>query len=284
MANKTLTKLLLSGALAFTGVAATSLSDSPILTTQASAATPDDWNIATIGGIERSLNLDSGSASFPTNYTYAVGNLYKFDSFNWGAVPAGSITQRLYRILPDGSVQRLKTLELNNETIAHGGEYVYYKDYTIESGFPTGEYVQVSRHTNADGSITMERKQRINIVNDQMQAEGQIINNNRQVESDYTFFSNTKSSHTGRTGTYQVVSPSGKVLQSEKFTLGAELNGPYADQTKFKSQKFTTIDFAGYLNGTYKIQYTYYAGGAYYNDTINVVISAGRIASISEVN
>lgn len=247
----------------------------------ASAATPDDWNIATYTGIKTLTNANEYS---PYGATAALNEDLAPVVFSWGEIPAGKADYRFYRIMSDDSVKRLKSVGLDVWTIVNGGEYAYQNAYAtpVTTGFPTGEYVGVYRYTDMNNSLVMERNQTINIVNTLQQVEGHMLSGSRQVTSDFTFFSPTKSDHTGRTGSYKVTSPSGTVIQSATFTLGANLISD-TDHTKFKSQKFTTPSFSGYLNGTYKITYSYVAGGSTYTDSLNLVISGGYVTSVTEL-
>lgn len=247
----------------------------------ASAATPDDWNIATVNGIESTL--ENSQPYSPEPLTYVPGQIAPAAAFTWGPTQDGTVDYRYYRIMSDGSVKRLKSLVLNFNTIANGGMYAYDTRYVFTTGFPTGEYIAVYRYKNQEGQYIMEHDPRLDIVNEPQQAEGHILDGGNKVVSNFTFFSNTKSlTHAGRTGSYTITSPSGKVVQTATFRFGSNTLPSAANHTKFKSNDITSIDFGGYLNGTYKITYKYIIGAQTFTDTLNINVSGGRIASVTE--
>jgi hypothetical protein len=138
---------------------------------------------------------------------------------------------------------RAKTLFLENWNTEFGGDY-YFTDaqglYTLTTGFPTGKYYPVAKWKTISGVSKFERSEPIHIVNTNQQV-GIKPSGTTQARAKFSFYSPTKSDHTGKTGTVKVLSPSGTTVQSTTFTLGANQLSANSNHTMFQSQEFLTL-------------------------------------------
>ncbi|MCU5305467.1 DUF5065 domain-containing protein [Bacillus toyonensis] len=135
---KKLGKIALAGALAFGGFTAVEILQPSI---QAQAAVADDWPYKTFPQLH---NLDN-------NASLNVGNLKQGQTITINEPIGGGdwATVKIYRVMPDMSLARYKTIENTGK-----GEYEGKFTTTITTAYDPGNYVAVMQYGyESEGNI-----------------------------------------------------------------------------------------------------------------------------------